>query len=154
MQDPTTSLNLYPAPELQPDIDPVALAPAAAAPAAMTPVAAAHMSPAAPTAASAAPPVPISVMVTPVGDQLHFGRIVAFEDCILRLVEFVQDPVATGNAGNRLAGSGQASKCRRPRNAKHSSQKQPTFHQKPPELVEPRQLFPHPQRAPASDRSV
>jgi hypothetical protein len=62
-------------------------------------------------------------MVMPVGNQLHFGRIVAFEDRVVRLVEFVQNSVASRNTGDSLAGSGQARKCRCPRNAKHSSQK-------------------------------
>lgn len=72
--------------------------------------------------------VPVSTMVTTVRDQFHLGRIVAFEDRIIWLVELVQNSIAGGNTGNGLARSGQACKCGRPRNAKHSSQKQPTFH--------------------------
>jgi hypothetical protein len=70
--------------------------------------------------------------VTVVGNQLHLGLIVTFEDCIVRLVELVQNSVVGGNTGNGLARSGQACQCRRPRNAKHSSQKQSTFHQNLP----------------------
>ncbi|WP_181179258.1 hypothetical protein [Mesorhizobium sp. B2-7-1] len=121
---------------LQPDIDPEALTPTAAAPTAMMPVAAADMPPAPPaTATTVAPaPIPVSVtaMVTMVRHQFHFSRILAIEDRVFRLVELVQNSVTGGNTGNGLAGSGKACKCRRPRNAKHSSQKQSTFHQNLP----------------------
>ena len=64
---------------------------------------------------------------------LQFGSIVSvLENGWIRLVELVQNSVAAGNSGNSLAGSGQACKCRRPRNAKHSGQKQSTFHKNLP----------------------
>jgi hypothetical protein len=67
--------------------------------------------------------MPASVMVAVMRDQLDFGWVVAVEDRIVRLVEFVENPVAGGNSGNGLARSGQACKCGCPRNAQHSSQK-------------------------------
>ena len=79
--------------------------------------------PAATPTAVAPAPIPASMVVAMMRNQLDFGRIVAVEDRIVRLVEFVQDSVAGGYSGNGLARSGQACKRGCPRNAKHSSQK-------------------------------
>lgn len=77
---------------------------------------------------------------------LQFGPILAvLENGWIRLVELIKNSVAAGNSGNSLAGSGEACKCGRPRNAKHSSQKQPTFHQNL-RLLSIGSSFPHPKK--------
>jgi hypothetical protein len=95
----------------QPEADPDAFTPATAMPTATVPDATAHPSPHAPVSAPTAAPAP---MMMAMRDQFHLGRIVPLEHRHVRLVEFVQDSIAGGNTGNRLAGSGQAGKCRRP----------------------------------------
>lgn len=120
---------------LKPDADPDAFAPAAATPITMAPVATADPSPhAAPSAATMAViPIVIPMMPITMVNLLQFCFILpVLENGWIRLVELVQDSVAAGNTGNRFAWSGEACKCCSPRNAKHSSQKQPTFHQNLP----------------------
>jgi hypothetical protein len=117
----------------QPDAEPHPLAPATHMTASMAPVATANPSPA------AAPP-PLSVMAisvvammpTTVRDLFHFEVVIAFEDSRIRLVQFIENSVALGNAGNRASRSGYARKRHGPRNAQHSREKQPTFHQNLP----------------------
>ncbi|MEP6565761.1 MAG: hypothetical protein ABJB10_11540 [Mesorhizobium sp.] len=91
---------------------------------AVAPIAAADPSPAV---------SPVMVVVMPaMGDLLHFGLIVSVEDRRIRFVEFIENSVAVRNTGNRLAGPGYASKRDHPRNAKHSGEKQATFHRNLP----------------------
>ncbi|CDX17401.1 conserved hypothetical protein [Mesorhizobium sp. SOD10] len=119
--------------ELQPEANPYALTPAAAAPAAMTPDASAYPSPDAPAmAAAAVAPAPAPVIIVTILNEFRFDWIATLENRVVRLIELIQNSVAGGNTGNCLAGSGQACERRRPRNAKHSSQKQSTFHQNLP----------------------
>ncbi|WP_181169865.1 hypothetical protein [Mesorhizobium sp. B2-4-2] len=73
-------------------------------------------------------------------DLLHLGLIVSFEDGRISpvevvLVELVKDSVAVRDPGNCCAGPGQACKSNGPRDAKHSSKKQPTFHQNLPSCL-------------------
>jgi hypothetical protein len=98
----------------------------------MTPDTAAGPSPNPP--ATAAPPVfvmpVVFVMPAAMRDFLDFDLILAvLEHCRIGLFQFIENSVAFGNSGNRFAWSGQADKRSRPRNAQHSSEKQPTFHQ-------------------------
>ena len=74
-------------------------------------------------------------MPVAVRDLLDLGLIVPFEEGGILLVEFVENPITARNAGYRLAGPGDARKRDHPRDAKHSREKQPTFHRKPPELL-------------------
>jgi len=75
--------------------------------AAMAPVATANPSPAA-----AAPPASIvaisvvAMMPTTVGDLLEFDAVIAFENSRILLVQFIENSIALGNAGDRTTGSG------------------------------------------------
>ncbi|WP_181182935.1 hypothetical protein [Mesorhizobium sp. B3-2-1] len=85
----------------------------------------------------AATPVAIGTAMSPatpaaIGDLLQFDLIVPFEDSRIRLVQFIENSIALGNTGKRAARSGHARKRHCPRNAKHSSKKQPTFHENLP----------------------
>jgi len=71
-------------------------------------------------------------MPTTMGDLLDLDPVIPFEDSRIRLVQFIENSVALRNTGNRAAGSGYARKCHGPRNAQHSCEKQPTFHQNLP----------------------
>ena len=71
-------------------------------------------------------------MPTTMGDLLDLDPVIPFEDSRIRLVQFIENSVALGNTGNRAAGSDYARKRHGPRNAQHSSEKQPTFHQNLP----------------------
>jgi hypothetical protein len=115
---------------LQPNPDP--LAPAADMTAAMPPVAAANPSPAAPPSTTTPMAVVTAMMSAAMGDLLHFDPVIAFEDSLIRLVQFIENSVALGNTGNRAARADYARKRDSPRNAKQSSKKQPTFHQNLP----------------------
>ncbi|WP_181169856.1 hypothetical protein [Mesorhizobium sp. B2-3-13] len=84
-------------------------------------------------------PTPVAIgtvmspaMPTAVGDLLQFDLVIPFEDSRIRLVQLIENSIALGNTGKRAAGSGHACKRNRPRNAKHSSKKQPTFHKNLP----------------------
>ncbi|MCA0057117.1 MULTISPECIES: hypothetical protein [unclassified Mesorhizobium] len=73
-------------------------------------------------------------------DLLHLGLIVSFEEGRISpvevvLIEFVKDSVAVRDPGNCSARPGQACKSNCPRDAKHSSKKQPTFHQNLPSCL-------------------
>ncbi|MEI9414493.1 hypothetical protein [Mesorhizobium sp. Cs1321R2N1] len=94
-------------------------------------------------------PIAIGTMMSPamptaVGDLLQFDLVIPFEDSRIRLVQLIENSIALGNTGKRAAGSGHACKRNRPRNAKHSSKKQPTFH-KTSRVVNYRHLVPSPE---------
>ena len=109
----------------EPDAQPDAPAPAADVTPAVAPIAAADPSP-------AVPPM-IMVVMPAMGDQIHFGLIISLENRWIRFVEFIENSVAVRNTGNRLAGPGNGSKRDHPRNAKHSGEKQATFHRNLPD---------------------
>lgn len=71
-----------------------------------------------------------AMMSAAMGDLLQFHPVVAFEDSRIRLVQLIENSVALGNTGNRAARANYARKRHGPRNAKQSSEKQPTFHKK------------------------
>ena len=72
------------------------------------------------------------MMPTTMGDLLDLDPVIPFEDSRIRLVQFIENSVALRNTGNRAAGSDYSRKRYGPRNAQHSSEKQPTFHQNLP----------------------
>ncbi|MCA0016080.1 MULTISPECIES: hypothetical protein, partial [unclassified Mesorhizobium] len=114
--------------------------PDAPAPAADTTAAAAPIATADPAPDAATPTASIGTMPPAMRDLLHLGLIVSFEDGRIRpvevvLVELVKDSVAVRDPGNCSAGSGQACKSNCSRDAKHSSKKQPTFHQNLPSCL-------------------
>ncbi|AGB48235.1 hypothetical protein Mesau_06016 [Mesorhizobium australicum WSM2073] len=102
----------------------------------MAPVAAANSSPAAATPVATTPVAIVAMMAAkmpvPMRDLLQLDRVIPFEDSRIRLVQFIKNSVSLGNTGYRAAGSGHARKRRCPREAKHSSKKQPTFHKNLP----------------------
>ncbi|WP_188393821.1 hypothetical protein [Mesorhizobium sp. SARCC-RB16n] len=134
----------------------------------VAPVAAANP---APDAAATVATTPVAIVATmmpamPVamGDLLQLCSVIPFEEGRIRLVKLIENSVALGNTGNRAAGSGHARKHHRPRKAKHSSKKQPTFH-KTLRVVDHRHLVPSPEtgssahadrfeRAAAGSRSI
>ncbi|KRB26283.1 MULTISPECIES: hypothetical protein [Mesorhizobium] len=73
-------------------------------------------------------------MPATMGNLFQFDLFTAFEDSRIRLIQLVENSVALGNTGNSPAGPGYARNRHRADDAQHSSEKQPTFHQKPPEL--------------------
>lgn len=91
----------------------------------------------------------VAVMPMTMGDLLQFDLVVPFENSGIRLVQLIENSGALRNTGNRAARPGHARKRRGPRNAKHSSKKQPTFHKKPPELLTIDTAIPRPKQAPA-----
>jgi hypothetical protein len=98
-------------------------------------------------------PVPMAVMPATMRDLFQPDLVIAFEDSRIRLVQFVENSVALGNTGNRPARPGYARNRHGADDAQHSSEKQPTFHQKPPELLTIGTSFPRPNRLQRQCRS-
>jgi len=46
------------------------------------------------------------MMPTTVGDLLEFDAVIAFENSRILLVQFIENSIALGNAGDRTTGSG------------------------------------------------